>query len=459
MTAVRMSSLWLSSTMSNQASTSSSVPLVAASAPTHGDRRQAASAVRHERERQTEVEAGPDDVPAVGRVVGPQRRAEPDGPRDKADPHRRVDDDDPHPQCSQTVSHRAYTVAEMLTVDFEAVPAVGNRARTPGLIVMKFGGSSVGDTDKLKRVAQRLAAARESGAKVVAVLSAMGDTTDELIRLAYEVSPRPQPARVRHAHLDRRADLERALRDGDPRPRPRGGLVHRVAGRHRHRRVAHQGEDRRGSRRADPRRAGGGQDRARRRLPGRVDRDARRDDARPRRLRHDRGRAGGRTRRRRLRDLHRRARRVHGRSADRARRAEARLGDLRGDARDVGLGREGDGSALDRGGAKLRCQTPRSLDVRGRRGNLDRRGGRGNAGEGDHLRGHARHVRGEGRDPRRTRPAGRRRARFPRARRRRREHRHDRAERLGGRRDEHHVHAAEDRPAGRRRRSSTRPRR
>ena len=81
----------------------------------------------------------------------------------------------------------------MLTVDFEAVPAVGNRVRTPGLIVMKFGGSSVGDTDKLKRVAQRLAAARESGAKVVAVLSAMGDTTDDLIRLAYEVSPRPHP--------------------------------------------------------------------------------------------------------------------------------------------------------------------------------------------------------------------------------------------------------------------------
>jgi aspartate kinase len=58
---------------------------------------------------------------------------------------------------------------------------------------MKFGGSSVADTDKLKRVAQRLVAAREEGAKVVAVLSAMGKTTDELIRLAHEVSSAPHP--------------------------------------------------------------------------------------------------------------------------------------------------------------------------------------------------------------------------------------------------------------------------
>jgi aspartate kinase len=81
----------------------------------------------------------------------------------------------------------------MTTTDFEAVPAVDTARRTPGLVVMKFGGTSVGDTDKLKRVAQRLVEARESGAKVVAVLSAMGKTTDELIRLAFEVSPTPEP--------------------------------------------------------------------------------------------------------------------------------------------------------------------------------------------------------------------------------------------------------------------------
>jgi aspartate kinase len=81
----------------------------------------------------------------------------------------------------------------MTTIDFEAIPAVGEGERTPGLVVMKFGGTSVGDTDKLKQVAGRLVAARESGSKVVGVLSAMGKTTDDLIRLAHEVSPKPHP--------------------------------------------------------------------------------------------------------------------------------------------------------------------------------------------------------------------------------------------------------------------------
>jgi len=57
---------------------------------------------------------------------------------------------------------------------------------------MKFGGTSVGDTEKIKEVARRLVAAREAGFRVVGVLSAMGDTTDELIRLAHEISPKPQ---------------------------------------------------------------------------------------------------------------------------------------------------------------------------------------------------------------------------------------------------------------------------
>ena len=47
----------------------------------------------------------------------------------------------------------------MTTIEFEAVPSVESQARTPGLVVMKFGGTSVGDTDKLKRVAERLVAA------------------------------------------------------------------------------------------------------------------------------------------------------------------------------------------------------------------------------------------------------------------------------------------------------------
>src|SRR5439155_25586711 len=82
---------------------------------------------------------------------------------------------------------------KMSVTEFEALPAVDHAARTPGLVVMKFGGSSVGDTDKLKKVAQRLVDASEGGSKVVGVLSAMGDTPDELIRLAHKVSPRPHP--------------------------------------------------------------------------------------------------------------------------------------------------------------------------------------------------------------------------------------------------------------------------
>jgi aspartate kinase len=81
----------------------------------------------------------------------------------------------------------------MTTLHFEAVPNVATSGRRPGLVVMKFGGTSVGDTEKLKRVAERLVAAHEQGAKVVAVLSAMGKTTDELIRLAHDVSPQPHP--------------------------------------------------------------------------------------------------------------------------------------------------------------------------------------------------------------------------------------------------------------------------
>jgi len=71
--------------------------------------------------------------------------------------------------------------------------AAGGLARGRDLVVMKFGGTSVGDTEKIKDVARRLAGAREAGYRVVGVLSAMGHTTDELIRLAHEISPRPNP--------------------------------------------------------------------------------------------------------------------------------------------------------------------------------------------------------------------------------------------------------------------------
>jgi aspartate kinase len=60
-------------------------------------------------------------------------------------------------------------------------------------IVMKFGGTSVADAEKIKRAARRIVDQREQGKRVVAVLSARGHTTDELIQAAEEVSPNPDP--------------------------------------------------------------------------------------------------------------------------------------------------------------------------------------------------------------------------------------------------------------------------
>src|ERR1043165_523451 len=60
------------------------------------------------------------------------------------------------------------------------------------VIVQKYGGSSVADVEKLKRVADRVMRTRAMGHHVVVVVSAMGDTTDELLAMAKKVSPNPQ---------------------------------------------------------------------------------------------------------------------------------------------------------------------------------------------------------------------------------------------------------------------------
>ncbi len=59
-------------------------------------------------------------------------------------------------------------------------------------VVQKFGGSSVADAESIKRVARRIVATQEQGNDVVVIVSAMGDTTDELLDLAGEVSPNPR---------------------------------------------------------------------------------------------------------------------------------------------------------------------------------------------------------------------------------------------------------------------------
>jgi aspartate kinase len=62
-----------------------------------------------------------------------------------------------------------------------------------GIVVQKYGGSSVADATGIKRVAQRIVGTKKSGHQVVVVVSAMGDTTDELRDLAEQVTPLPPP--------------------------------------------------------------------------------------------------------------------------------------------------------------------------------------------------------------------------------------------------------------------------
>jgi len=61
------------------------------------------------------------------------------------------------------------------------------------VIVQKYGGTSVGTTGRIRAVADRVVAARQGGHDVVVVVSAMGDSTDDLLAMAHEVTPAPNP--------------------------------------------------------------------------------------------------------------------------------------------------------------------------------------------------------------------------------------------------------------------------
>ena len=115
-----------------------------------------------------------------------------------------------------------------------------------GLIVQKFGGTSVADAERIHRAARRAIAAKEQGNQVVVVVSAMGDTTDDLIDLAKQVcttaaARRPAQARDGPAPRHRRAGHDRPDGDGDPRAGPRGDQLHRRADRAGHRQRLLQG--------------------------------------------------------------------------------------------------------------------------------------------------------------------------------------------------------------------------
>jgi aspartate kinase len=74
-----------------------------------------------------------------------------------------------------------------------AIAMVPPPSRAGSVVVCKFGGTSVGTPERILQVARRIGALRDTGAGVVAVLSAMGHSTDELFDLAYAVSPSPNP--------------------------------------------------------------------------------------------------------------------------------------------------------------------------------------------------------------------------------------------------------------------------
>ena len=222
--------------------------------------------------------------------------------------------------------------------------------------------------------------------------------------------------------------------------RPRS-VVHGLAGRHRHRHRAPQGEDPGDPQRPAPGGARGGQRRRGRRLPGRVDRTSD-HHPRPGWLRHHGGGAGGRARGRRVRDLHRRVGRVHRRSTHRARRRAGSTG-----CRTTRCSR-----CRPRVDASSRCARSSSPATTGCPSTCDR------ASRGRRARGCEEEERGmeapiisgvthdslggEGHDLPRARPSRHRCQAVPCARRRERQRRHDRAERVDRRPHRHLVHGA-----------------
>jgi len=78
-------------------------------------------------------------------------------------------------------------------MDWAKTPLRSQYSRRVPLVVQKFGGTSVGDADRIRAVADHVARTRRQGSDVVAVVSAMGKTTDELIHLANSVSSTQPP--------------------------------------------------------------------------------------------------------------------------------------------------------------------------------------------------------------------------------------------------------------------------
>ncbi len=97
---------------------------------------------------------------------------------------------------SQTCGPQVYaTSAPRPTLSRQRNPSESRITRLVSLLVQKFGGSSVTDVAAIARVAQRVVDTKRAGHDVAVVVSAMGDTTDELLDLAKAVSQGPPPER------------------------------------------------------------------------------------------------------------------------------------------------------------------------------------------------------------------------------------------------------------------------
>ena len=320
--------------------------------------------------------------------------------------------------------------------------AVCSLVRMP-LVVQKFGGTSVGDADRIRAVADHIARTRRQGSDVVAVVSAMGKTTDDLIHLADSVSatqpPREYDMLVSTGERISMSLLVMALADlGVEAPSFTGSQVGIITDNdHTRAKIIEV----KGDRLREALAAG--------KVPvvagfQGVSERAGDHDAGPGRLRRHRRSAGRRPRRRRLRDLHRRHRGLHGRSPHRARGAPHQPDLVRRDARDGGDRRPGAHAARRR----VRPQ-PQRPAARAQQLHLGARhlGGGGGCrhGRSRRHRGHPRHLGGQGHRQRGARPSRRRRPALPGAGRQVDQRGHDRPEHVRPRHHRHLVHRA-DRP-------------
>ena len=154
--------------------------------------------------------------------------------------------------------------------------AISSAARWPnphsgaGTVVMKFGGTSVANKERITRAAQRIVRAKEEGNRVVAVLSAQGKFTDELVVDGPRGLPRPHPR-----------EMDMLLSTGERISCALAAMVindlgheaelaDRLPGRDRHRHLAHEGARSSTCAPSASRRRSTPADRARRGLPGRV---------------------------------------------------------------------------------------------------------------------------------------------------------------------------------------------